>query len=230
VRLLVECIRLEQGLDALPSDPEAVLAQALSHLERAIPRLVLVGGMPGTGKSSLAAWIGEELDATVLSSDRERAEGTGQSLGPTAFGTGPYTFANRRAVYGRLLERASALLSDGASVVVDATWSNRELRQRAVATAAAACADLVELECRCDPALRTKRISLRDRHRLRGESDATPDVADALAAVADPWPNAHTVDTSGTVEASRTSALAALRGGGWAGRDRTSQHVLAAPV
>lgn len=219
VRLLVECIRIEQGLDALPSDPETVLAQALSHLERAIPRLVLVGGMPGTGKSSLAAWVGEELGATVLSSDRERAEGTSRSLGPAAFGTGPYTFAKRREVYDRLLERASALLSEGVSVVVDATWSNREFRRRAAATAAATCTELVELECRCDPALRSERISRRDRHPLRGESDATPDVADALAAVADPWPGAHTVDTSGTVEASRTAALAALRSEGWAGRN-----------
>ncbi len=41
-------------------------------------------------------------------------------------------------------------------------------------------------------------------------SDATGAVADAMAAVADPWPEAVTVDTAGGLEPALASALAAV--------------------
>lgn len=208
VRLLVECLRLEQGLDE-PSDPPAVLAQALAHLEAAIPRLVLVGGLPGSGKSTLASWAGKELGCTVLSTDHLRSVDNPGCVGPVPFGTGRYTFQHRLGVYQQLLERAEALLRDARSVVLDATWSNAEFRQLAMATARAASATLVELECRCAPEERSRRILGRG-HGRPVESDATLAIADALAATADPWPTAHAVDTSGSVDDTAKAALELL--------------------
>lgn len=212
VRLLVECLRLEQGLDALAHEPAAVLAQALSHVEMAIPRLVLVGGLPGTGKSTLASWVGEELTATVLSSDRVRAEDPAAETGPVPFGTGLYAFERRLDVYDELLAQARALLVEGRSVVIDATWSSAVFRQRAAEVARSSSSGLLEVECRCTPAARADRILGRSEARRR-ESDATPEVADSLAAAADPWPGAHVVDTSGPLDETRKSALDVLRSG-----------------
>ena len=209
VRLLVECLRLEQGLQAPAPDPSRILAQALAHLEAAIPRLVLVGGLPGTGKSSLATWIGEQLGATVLSTDHERRTDPSAPRGPSPFGSGQYTYERRRGVYEQLLQRSAALLHDARSVVLDATWSNAEFRQLAAAVARSTSTTLVELECRCAPEERTRRILAR--HGVEAvESDATPAAADALAEVADPWPTAHVVDTSGPVDLTRKAVLEVL--------------------
>ena len=60
--------------DACVAEARARLAQCLDHLRRARIRLILVGGLPGTGKSTLAAELAEALDAAVLSSDPLRKE------------------------------------------------------------------------------------------------------------------------------------------------------------
>ena len=211
VRLLVECLRREQRLETLAQDPPAVLAQALSHLEMAIPRLVLVGGPPGSGKSTVASSLADVLTATLLSTDHVRPRhATGRS-GPAPFGTGQYTLEKRRDVYRQVMDRAVEALHDARSVVIDATWSRAEFRKRAESAARAASATLVELQCRCAPEERTRRI-LGRANAGAGESDATPQVAEALSDVTDPWPTALVVDTSGSIDESRRAALQALRG------------------
>ncbi len=209
VRLLVECLRFEQDLGE-PADPPTVLAQALSHLEAAIPRLVLVGGLPGSGKSTLASWVGEELGAAVLSTDRVRTTKGTRSAGPLPFGTGRYTFRRRLGVYRQMLAEAEDLLRDASSVVLDATWSNAAFRRLAMATARSTAATVVELECRTGPDERTRRILGRGRS---GESDATLAIAEALAATSDPWPTAHVVDTSRSVDEAGRGVLAVLHAG-----------------
>jgi len=95
------------------------------------PCLVLVGGMPGTGKSTLAATLSREAGFQVISSDRVRKELAG--LGPetaarAAFGEGIYTAEWDERTYERCLERAGALLFEGGRVLVDASF--RDLRRR----------------------------------------------------------------------------------------------------
>ncbi len=210
VRLLVDCIRLEAGLDVAPDEPARVLALALAHLQAAQPRLVLVGGPPGSGKSTLADWLGRRLGAAVLSTDRERL--VHDDPGPGGSSDTRYTTAARTAVYERLLDRAGELLRTGQSVVFDATWGSASLRRRAAALARAASADLVQLRCECPAAERAARVAARHGDAGRG-SQATPEVAAALAAAEEPWPGASTVDTSGPVTRSREAALRALGAG-----------------
>lgn len=203
IRLLVECLRAEQGCGEAGSDPAQELELALHHMRAAQPRLVLVGGLPGSGKTTLAASIGPALGAQVISSDRVRRE-TG-----SAFGEERYSDAARARVYGRLCDRAAAALAMGQSVVLDATWSSAARRAEAEAVARGAWAGLVELYCDCPADERRRRVA--DRlAAYAGESEATPAVGDALEAAQDPWPTAFVIDTSGTVEAARQSATVAV--------------------
>ncbi len=70
-------------------------------------------------------------------------------------------------------------------------------------------ADLVELRCVTDRAAAGRRIT--ERMEAGGSSsDATPAVADRLAAEADPWPEAVVVDTTGSPRESLQVALDAI--------------------
>lgn len=197
VRTKVTCLRHQQDPAAgAGADAGRLLRLTVAHLRRAAPRLALVGGMPGTGKSTVAGALADRTGAVLLSSDRVRKELAGlDPLSPagSGFGDGLYTAAGRAAVYAELLRRAAALLAEGESVVLDATWSSAAVRRDAAATASAAAADLVELSCEVHPEIAADRI----RRRRSSASDATPGIAAALRATADPWPAAVAVPTAG---------------------------------
>jgi predicted kinase len=79
-----------------------LLAQARRHLEASAVRLVVVGGLPGTGKSTLAAGLADALGATVIRSDEVRKELAGlrpDQPAPTAFGEGLYGPTAAAATY-----------------------------------------------------------------------------------------------------------------------------------
>lgn len=203
VRLLVECLRHREGLTGGEAETERLLAFALAHLRAAVPRLVLVGGLPGSGKSTLAAGLARELGAELLSTDHARGQVPGRTRSER------YTLRNRTAVYQWLCDRARGLLETGRTVVFDATWNDTAMRHRAAAVAREASAELRELRCDCPADVRTGRIL----HRLgQGptESEATPEVAAALAGTQAAWPTATLVDTSSSPEASLKAALATL--------------------
>ncbi|GAA2865134.1 AAA family ATPase [Pseudonocardia halophobica] len=195
VRAKVACLRWAQNGDARAAeDARTHLALATAHLRRGAPRLALVGGLPGTGKSTLAGALADRAGAVLLSSDRLRKERAG--LDPTTsaaaeFGTGLYDPAHTTDVYAELLHRAAELLALGESVVLDASWTAAGLRERAAEAARAADAETVALCCAAPAAVAAERI----RSRRRSVSDVTVAVAERMAIVADPWPDAVVVRT-----------------------------------
>ncbi|MCC6226978.1 MAG: AAA family ATPase [Microthrixaceae bacterium] len=175
----------------------ALLDLARRHLEEGRVRLIVVGGLPGTGKSTLAAGLGQALGAVVLRSDVLRKELAGlepERGAAAAFGEGIYSADSTAATYRELLTRAQTLLGLGQTAVLDASWTDATQRNAARTTASAAAADLVELCCVSPVPVTVERIRQRAQ---RGDdaSDADEQVASALAQIADPWPEATRIDT-----------------------------------
>lgn len=200
VRVKVACLRHVQGDPAAAGQARTYAAITLRHLRRGRVRLLLVGGLPGTGKTTLAGALADRLGAVLLSSDRLRKELAGRTPGDSAAASyldGIYTPAHTERVYRELLNRAANLLAVGESVVLDASWTSAVHRAAARAVAGRTRSHLVELRCDAPAELTSARL----RTRTGSISDADPAIAVAMAARMDPWPEATAVPTTGSPDA-----------------------------
>ncbi|AKH42971.1 hypothetical protein FHS61_003121 [Altererythrobacter atlanticus] len=153
------------------------LAAALTFLDQPLPRLVVVGGFSGTGKSSLAGKLAPEIGgapgARWLRTDvlRKRMAGVSpeESLSPDA-----YTQERSDKVYMRLMDEARAMLSAGRSVVVDGVFARYAERSRMEELARQAGVPFTGLWLEAPPEVLKQRVSGR-----------VGDASDADAAVVD---------------------------------------------
>jgi uncharacterized protein len=210
VRAKVACLRHAQRDGSAAQEAVLYAGIALRHLRVGQVRLVLVGGLPGTGKTTLAGMLADQLGAVLLSSDRLRKEMAGippEVHAAAAYDEGLYRPDNTDRVYLEMLGRAERLLARGESVVLDASWHSA--RQRAVAATTAADTDsrLIQMCCVVDTDVAARRLA--GRHSM---SDADAAVAARMAANADPWPEAVQVPTAGIPDESLASALTAFPG------------------
>ena len=114
------------------------LSAALDYAMPAAPKLVVVGGLSGTGKTTLAAalapWLGAAPGAVHLRSDLERKmlAGVGEleRLPPTA-----YTPEARQGVYKSLHQKAASALTAKHSVIIDAVYDEERQRREIEALA-----------------------------------------------------------------------------------------------
>ena len=197
VRAKVAALRAAQGDPGAGARARSLQDLSLRHLERAQVRMVLVGGAPGTGKTTVARALGDARGWEVIGSDETRKDAAGLPRAPGdpgAFEQGLYAPGVTGVVYDEIVRRASERLARGEHVVLDASWSDAGRRAAARAAARAAGARLVEIECRLEPGEAAARITRR-RAAGQGASDATPEIAARLAAGSDPWPEALSLDT-----------------------------------
>lgn len=206
------------------ADRAAVLAQAKAHWLLALgelespdrrPCLVLVAGLPGTGKSTLAGSLADRAGFSVIRSDVVRKELAAHTAGlspPQPIGDGIYSPDWTDRTYAECMRRAEALLFEGGRVIVDATFGS-EMRRRAFLEAAAGWAvPAVVFICEADPEVVRRRLETRS-----GDvSDADWSVYLDAAAHWEPIgisarQSAVTVNAG---EASEETALAALRSRG----------------
>ncbi len=139
MRALVRAVvAIDRGRDAAGRIAPAALADALSYLATAQtlampspPRLLAVGGLSGTGKSTLAAALapgfGAAPGAIHLRSDVERKGMFGVEP-ETRLGSAGYTPAATEQTYALVLEKARRALAAGHSVIVDAVFARESER------------------------------------------------------------------------------------------------------
>lgn len=198
VRAKVMCLRAAQGDEHAPEAAARLLRMTREHLERARVRLVVVGGTPGTGKTTISLELGQIAGWAVLRTDEVRKELAGipaQTSAGAAVGEGLYRPTLVADTYAEMLRRARELLSMGESVILDASWVENRWRDAARQLAADTHTDIVELRCDAPFEVVAERVRLR---RAAGQdaSDATLDVAVALRERFEVWPEAFLLDTS----------------------------------
>ncbi len=132
---------------------------ALGQLEppRRRPCLLLVGGLPGTGKSTLAAELGTRASFTVLRSDVIRKE-----LAQGVAGVDLYSDAWSDRVYDECRQRAERALLAGERVLVDANFRQQARRQPFLELARRLAVPVRFLVCQADPGLVQDRLAQRE--------------------------------------------------------------------
>lgn len=169
---------------------------ALALLEPAPPMLVAIGGLSGTGKSTLAralgALAGRPPGARILRSDvlRKRLAGVPpeERLPPES-----YTAEASAAVYAEIDRLAAGAMAQGSAAIVDAVSLRRSERDALQAIADAAGAPFLGIWLEADDEDRVARIAGRE----ADASDATVAVAQAQARQnAGPLPPWHVIRAS----------------------------------
>ena len=124
------------GADNAPA--RAYQRSAMAFLEPAPARLLAVGGLSGSGKTThalaIAPAIGRAPGAVVVRSDVERKRLAGVVL-EERMPAGSYTPESSAKVYAAMLDRAAQALRAGHSVVLDAVFARPEERAAAEALA-----------------------------------------------------------------------------------------------
>lgn len=210
VRAKVACLRHSASGDpADAAEAQQLQSRCVAHLESGRVLLVLVGGGPGSGKTTLARALAREIGGTVVSSDEVRDQLVPRSERPDPVDGGRYAPELVDRVYESMLERAEHLLGMGEHVVLDASWTSARRRGAAGRLAARAGATEVALRCQCPSEVAHERI--RRRAESGGDaSEATVEVARHLTHSADAWAAATAVPTGSTLEHSLAAALDAL--------------------
>jgi aminoglycoside phosphotransferase family enzyme/predicted kinase len=166
---------------------------ALGELEAPArrPALVLVGGLPGTGKSTLARGLTDRAGFAVVRSDEVRKELAG--VPPDRPGGDIYTPEWTERTYRECARRAAAVLAGGGRAVVDASFREERWRRELLGVADRLGVPAVFVVCRADLAVVRARLAAR-----------TGDVSDAGWEVhrwaADRWEEPGEQARSATVE------------------------------
>jgi aminoglycoside phosphotransferase family enzyme/predicted kinase len=123
--------------------------------------LIIMVGLVGSGKTTLANALVQRLGAVHISSDvmRKRLAGIPETEHrydePTS---GIYSPEFTRKTYDTIFAQAGDLLKDGASVILDAAFLRQSERERARTMSQELDADFLVVECRLSPELTQKRL------------------------------------------------------------------------
>ncbi len=148
------------------------------------PTLVVVCGLPGVGKTTVAEQVAERLDGLLLRTDVIRKE---------ILSDPDYTEEESRMVYRELFDRARRTVEDGRSVVLDGTFKDAADRDRATELSASLGVDFRLVAVECDEDVVRERIERRE----GDESDADFEVHAMYREQFDPISMDHvTVDNS----------------------------------
>jgi aminoglycoside phosphotransferase family enzyme/predicted kinase len=225
VRAKVAALRAEQLAGSSSEAAQTAAEEMHRHLSladryvapRLRPLLVVVGGLSGTGKTTLARAVAEALGGELLRTDILRREVFGDHAHAAAADAGIYQPAARLRVYERLFSRAAEGLAHQASVVLDGTFSTIDALAQAQRLAGESNSELLAIECFCRPETAQERI----RRRLADGSDASqarPEIHVLQKEQWQPWPAdipQVRIDTEQPLEKQIEQVMAALAAKSW---------------
>jgi aminoglycoside phosphotransferase family enzyme/predicted kinase len=194
VRAKVAALRAHQldGEEKERASEEAALH--LAHADRFVephlkPLVLVVGGLSGTGKTTLARKLAHELGAELLRSDviRQSLFDTRNAPQETGIDVGRYRPELREHVYSELFRIASDLHRERVSVILDATFSTTDALHRARSVASNQNAVFLAIECCCRPEVAHDRIRQRQKSG-QDASEARPEIHDQQRLNWQPWP------------------------------------------
>lgn len=215
VRAMVAVTRLQQssGRTAQSSETAAeagsYLLEATAYLAPRPPRLIAVGGLSGTGKTSvaraLAAQIARCPGAVHLRTDVERKQMFGVSE-TTRLPKQSYTPEARDAVYERMVQKATVALRAGHAVIVDAIFLDLAARSAVEQVAEKTGASFAGLWLEADEQQLVERVN----SRKDDASDATADVVRQQLKQSTGPVTWHRINANGALEETVERSLQAL--------------------
>jgi hypothetical protein len=167
VRAKVQALRAQQHDEPAQRDRQReIAARYLSLADHSASALgarfvLIVRGLSGTGKSTLARALSHSLGLDHLQTDAIRRELFGESPADLGFGQGIYSDENRMVVYDAMLDQTRHLLDCGLSVILDGTFLSTLLRARVALMARHYGVVPLVIHCRCPREVARARISSR---------------------------------------------------------------------
>lgn len=125
------------------------------------PLLVVMAGMAGSGKTTVANVLSQRLGAIHISSDVTRKRLAGIPETEHRFeevSAGIYSPEFNIKTYNAILEQARELLNEGYPVILDAAFLKQSERARAVSMSRELGADFLSVECRITPEMTQERL------------------------------------------------------------------------
>jgi len=150
-----------------------LLALAAGRAAVAKPVMLAVGGVIGSGKSTVAAGLSAALSAPIVATDRTRKHWLGvapTTLVSEAAWSGAYSPEVSERIYAEVLRRAACVLGSGRPVIVDGSFRTRAQRGQARLLARELGVPFFFVECRATP--EECRARLRHRAEQANVSDA----------------------------------------------------------
>ena len=134
--------------------------------EFAPPLILAVGGLMGSGKTTLASAVSRALSGQTLHTDTIRDELANKKKldlrdKSTDFGEGKYASENRNLVYEEMLRRVPDRLDRNPTIVLDGTFSTEDSRIRVATVADRLNAQWLHVECVCPQEVSLQRMESR---------------------------------------------------------------------
>ncbi len=202
------------GARGAAADARRYVALALDLSRESRPALIVVCGLSGSGKSTVARRLADRLGFEWLRSDEVRKR-LARVAPAERLAAGAYSRAFTEKTYAAVLGEAAARLHDGAGVIVDATFAAPAYRAEALALAERAHVPALFVECVASHDEIVRRLTARARRtdeisdagvatylRQRGEFVALNEIPQSSHLV---------VDTEGGLEAASASITERLK-------------------
>ena len=149
--------------------------------------LIIVCGLPGCGKSTLALALAAKLDAAHISSDIIRRKMLEERT---------YSEQEKFRVYERMVQEAETLMRGGKTVIVDATFYKQRTRQQMLDAARRSGKKVLIVECVLDEETIEERMEMR-RAGKESESEADFSVYLKVKSLFEPIQEEHLVVDTG---------------------------------